>query len=241
MASKDHPRIRGEHAGGALHVTGARGSSPHTRGARALDSQETQRHRIIPAYAGSTPACRRCGGSTRDHPRIRGEHRRDVSGPVGLGRIIPAYAGSTSKSTSPSTRSRDHPRIRGEHIKGLWDGIKSGGSSPHTRGAQPAARPQGGFHGIIPAYAGSTGRGGRLPTCLRDHPRIRGEHHLRQDRQLLGAGSSPHTRGAQLQVEGAAARVGIIPAYAGSTPPSISAWGLLWDHPRIRGEHILRA
>ena len=50
-------------------------------------------------------------------------------------------------------------------------------------------------------------------------------------------GSSPHTRGAPGRRLALELRVGIIPAYAGSTPaPSGSAPPLL-DHPRIRGEH----
>ena len=52
----DHPRIRGEHyfIGGAEH--GLDGSSPHTRGAPASATAPHTEARIIPAYAGSTPA-----------------------------------------------------------------------------------------------------------------------------------------------------------------------------------------
>ena len=51
--------------------------------------------RIIPAYAGSTPAHRRVRLPGRDHPRIRGEHIADHVVPLIGKRIIPAYAGST--------------------------------------------------------------------------------------------------------------------------------------------------
>ena len=111
----DHPRIRGEHR---LHVDSCGrdfGSSPHTRGARDTVSECERRHRIIPAYAGSTPAGRRRRPNPPDHPRIRGEHpprgaaatmtsgssphtrgarqsRRVGGDDIG---IIPAYAGST--------------------------------------------------------------------------------------------------------------------------------------------------
>ena len=74
-------------------------------------------HRIIPAYAGSTPTSPTDSPATRDHPRIRGEHgethenTETVNGSsphtrgarAGVGdagvevRIIPAYAGSTVK------------------------------------------------------------------------------------------------------------------------------------------------
>ena len=71
---KDHPRIRGEHHRERQVVAGVGGSSPHTRGAPALDVGGAQLDGIIPAYAGSTESSdrgRRVGG---DHPRIRGEH-----------------------------------------------------------------------------------------------------------------------------------------------------------------------
>ena len=70
---------------------------------------------------------------------------------------------------------------------------------------------------IIPAYAGST------PTCPKpdspspDHPRIRGEHGPGIPSHKWVSGSSPHTRGAPLQIAWEVIKLGIIPAYAGST------------------------
>ena len=54
-ASKDHPRIRGEHSKGYLTGVISSGSSPHTRGAPPRCPQMFVDTRIIPAYAGSTP------------------------------------------------------------------------------------------------------------------------------------------------------------------------------------------
>ena len=51
---RDHPRIRGEHTERGRHLRGFLGSSPHTRGAPHSIPTERGRHRIIPAYAGST-------------------------------------------------------------------------------------------------------------------------------------------------------------------------------------------
>ena len=118
-----------------------------------------------------------------------------------------------------------------------------------------------GGRGIIPACAGSTGiltgdskmgkgssphaRGARvfLRICrrsCRDHPRMRGEHRdlaLRHGvakriipacagstygwsiDEFISIGSSPHTRGAPCPLTSSCART--------------------WDHPRIRGEHLL--
>ena len=218
------------------------------------------RGRIIPAYAGSTTG--RPGGSPqfRDHPRIRGEHVCDGApkgGPGGssphtrgarlmgltilhLFRIIPAYAGSTLGSCGLRGRLRDHPRIRGEHWLSRGWRLSAGGSSPHTRGALPGGLSAGGACGIIPAYAGSTPGVNLRGVSFTDHPRIRGEHYACTVVTKLGEGSSPHTRGAHHRVHRDGDRLGIIPAYAGST---VGDWLLQFehgDHPRIRGEHWTR-
>ena len=53
---QDHPRIRGEHTVAQSANGHGSGSSPHTRGAQiGVDLLEIL-PRIIPAYAGSTPA-----------------------------------------------------------------------------------------------------------------------------------------------------------------------------------------
>ena len=71
---RDHPRIRGEHFVVIVHLHPWLGSSPHTRGAQELKMSINRVSRIIPAYAGSTPASCPVLGHRRDHPRIRGEH-----------------------------------------------------------------------------------------------------------------------------------------------------------------------
>ena len=70
----DHPRIRGEHLCRSDMVDYGVGSSPHTRGALAVDDVEERMLRIIPAYAGSTLGWRALPSRRWDHPRIRGEH-----------------------------------------------------------------------------------------------------------------------------------------------------------------------
>ena len=125
------------------------GSSPHTRGARAIGSHAR--------------LCR------RDHPRIRGEHVGAKVGHAAATGIIPAYAGNTAPAlgrtpslpgSSPHTRGtlkrgpsggsccQDHPRIRGEHRAGLEAVLV--------------------LRGIIPAYAGNT------QLCLRLWLRMQG-------------------------------------------------------------------
>ena len=172
--------------------------------------------RIIPAYAGSTPAPPGPATYWPDHPRIRGEHFT-IEWEVRPGRgssphtrgarprglhcrhtvgIIPAYAGSTRRHPPDEFLAGDHPRIRGEHLYFDKPQTRNCGSSPHTRGAPhgsswtwPGVR-------IIPAYAGSTSRRCRDFYHIPDHPRIRGEHD--EDAVVVdeARGSSPHTRGA---------------------------------------------
>ena len=93
---QDHPRIRGEHVYLDVLAAAVNGSSPHTRGAPALDVGGAQLDGIIPAYAGSTSRDLTCllillGSS----PHTRGALARfrrilEIEG------IIPAYAGSTA-------------------------------------------------------------------------------------------------------------------------------------------------
>ena len=131
----DHPRIRGEHDSLSMEKFRARGSSPHTRGARCRAANPGPDPGIIPAYAGSTVLALIFTRAAEDHPRIRGEHpdgrRKSPPAPgssphtrgarrswgVGFppGRIIPAYAGSTWVAWVVSCPLTDHPRIRGEH------------------------------------------------------------------------------------------------------------------------------
>ena len=115
-----------------------------------------------------------------------------------------------------------------------------GGSSPHTRGArlQPENTPL--SHRIIPAYAGSTTSGAIKGKRLPDHPRIRGEHTFFALPPFRPVGSSPHTRGALMEILSSYPGGRIIPAYAGSTTDKTEALGLSQDHPRIRGEHRLK-
>ena len=216
MTRWDHPRIRGEHGRALIRHGGGWGSSPHTRGAPSANCSARRCKRIIPAYAGSTQRSSPSSGTSRDHPRIRGEHVdssvRNLSSMgssphtrgappdgalVALQRgIIPAYAGSTRVFRDEEDATEDHPRIRGEHSQHRGTAQSFGGSSPHTRGAPAQSAPAYVRARIIPAYAGSTPgrRAGRGSS--RDHPRIRGEHQAVHNVSEVLRGSSPHTRGA---------------------------------------------
>ena len=215
-------------------TSGGSGSSPHARGARVPRRRGIRARGIIPACAGSTahaPARRTSG---EDHPRMRGEHCRELvsytmwqgSSPHARGArparhgdrdwpgIIPACAGSTRLRV---LQQGDHPRMRGEHQWHYTLPFGTQGSSPHARGAR--ARPA------------------RRTTCPRDHPRMRGEHRLACSMPIERQGSSPHARGALRDADGNRVNLGIIPACAGSTIQTDWYQNRARDHPRMRGEH----
>ena len=127
--------------------------------------------------------------------------------------------------------------MRGEHATASFSPVAFGGSSPHARGAQPSRSSFKGLTGIIPACAGSTRCHGALRASCGDHPRMRGEHGRPADCGYVPSGSSPHARGARVELAAARGKSGIIPACAGSTRRYARDGGGVEDHPRMRGEH----
>ena len=240
-AARDHPRLRGEHARVPFWVATCPGSSPLARGT-------LRRGRIHRRYAGIIPACagntrmRICSSSTsRDHPRLRGEHDdlpflvlNDVgSSPLARGThiqqrtggqqggIIPACAGNTVPHGTAWNGDRDHPRLRGEHGSIASYAIQPTGSSPLARGthhARQRARGRGPRrHGIIPACAGNTDIERGIEFLGGDHPRLRGEHTAPSTSTVYCAGSSPLARGTRRVSAGIPGPLRIIPACAGNT------------------------
>ncbi len=74
----DHPRMRGEHIALSRHAACGMGSSPHARGTLGEIRIGFLDGGIIPACAGNT--CKRysLARSFRDHPRMRGEHLKNI-------------------------------------------------------------------------------------------------------------------------------------------------------------------
>ena len=154
----DHPRIRGEHscisrkssrligiipayAGSTTSSTPQRmcfsGSSPHTRGARSMG------------------ATRRA--TSRDHPRIRGEHGRTAMSRISDEGSSPHTRGARTCNILYHLQTWDHPRIRGEHLIVPIGTLRT--------------------RGIIPAYAGSTcAYTYGINSILGSSPHTRGAH-----------------------------------------------------------------
>ena len=132
-------------------------------------------------------------------------------------RLIPAHAGKTPGRLGGPWSVRAHPRSRGENPPMLFDGLKSLGSSPLTRGKRPGLAWAGLGWGLIPAHAGKTGKLDDTKHALTAHPRSRGENGQPIVDLIINVGSSPLTRGkprGQRQSTGGA-----------------------WAHPRSRGEN----
>ena len=231
--------MRGEHRAWMVIRMMLLGSSPHARGTRSCLIRGSVRQGIIPACAGNTMPSLFSTSACRDHPRMSGEHLRNVdhmhdgagSSPHARGTpkdavrksrapgIIPACAGNTRQEHRASNGLRDHPRMRGEHRLGRLLKAKSRGSSPHARGTRIPKHIRIFAHGIIPACAGNTCCPIRVITGVRDHPRMRGEHLVRRLFVSMVLGSSPHARGTPKWWEPLRFQRGIIPACAGNTAP----------------------
>ena len=154
VSAWDHPRVCGEHVRSSTCPEEYRGSSPRMRGTLPLPSRRIYGGGIIPAYAGNTRCTRAGHASTRDHPRVCGEHcarwcrawtrwgsspRMRGTPPSRLWRdcragIIPAYAGNTPCIRPYCEMNGDHPRVCGEHcdVEALL--VVCVGSSPRMRG-----------------------------------------------------------------------------------------------------------
>jgi len=172
-------------------------------------------------------------------PRARGAHLVGDRTPR-PGGTIPACAGSTDVLFVVGEDSRDHPRVRGEHLAEGLDQPCGLGPSPRARGAQGPPGPPGRAARTIPACAGSTRPRWTCTTWPRDHPRVRGEHTVRQPWAWAIPGPSPRARGA-LHL-GRVQRVadGTIPACAGSTVWGLAAGrGVRGPSPRARGAQDL--
>ena len=196
-SGRDHPRVCGEHVFSAAVPSSLAGSSPRMRGALVVRARHHLLEGIIPAYAGSTGLCRPGRAPWGDHPRVCGEHlkkphwhvmltgssspRMRGAPPAALTRllnrrIIPAYAGSTGPRRPRMRAGGDHPRVCGEHGSNRFATVACAGSSPRMRGAPEPKNGRLPPTGIIPAYAGSTGRIQSPSVPGGDHPRVCGEH-----------------------------------------------------------------
>ena len=174
------------------------------------------------AELGSSPATRGGPVDSRVTEDLRG--------------LIPGYAGRTGGSSSTRPAWWAHPRLRGEDPPSPISSAFTTGSSPATRGGLRRGRSSEAAAGLIPGYAGRTGRGLAIRFRPRAHPRLRGEDEDFHDIRHEELGSSPATRGGRVHRRAAPDRRRLIPGYAGRTRISGMFGMRSWAHPRLRGE-----
>ena len=80
--TRDHPRVCGEHQNALFLMRTFQGSSPRVRGTPTAQRWRPAEVGIIPACAGNTIRSLRRNLSSRDHPRVCGEHDWMLKPPV---------------------------------------------------------------------------------------------------------------------------------------------------------------
>ena len=256
----DHPRACG--ANGIIHGRNHAdaGSSPRMRGKPIRSGEFFYHSRIIPAHAGQTRSSHPIRQYRSDYPRACGAndslyHRLDFAhgssprmrgklhGPRDGGRrlrIIPAHAGQTTSASRHHRPITDHPRACGANSTPTTRPPNSVGSSPRMRGKLQAGHRQHDTVRIIPAHAGQTCRGRRIPGRRPDHPRACGANDIPHAGRIVGVGSSPRMRGKPRLCGVYPVAVRIIPAHAGQTVTCLKPACKGTDHPRACGANFFR-
>ena len=112
-----HPRLRGELGQTISSGCIPSGSSPLTRGTRAVSRPLHGFSRFIPAYAGNSCLSGRLLFGSSVHPRLRGELEKAPQLSSGSERFIPAYAGNSATWHVASTVVRFIPAYAGNSLK----------------------------------------------------------------------------------------------------------------------------
>ena len=192
---------------------------------------------ITPACAGTTDRGGIAPHQRRDHPRVCGNHARpsfpSFSGrgspprvreppaiPVRIARrigITPACAGTTSGISPSSINYEDHPRVCGNHWPGRHSADSAAGSPPRVREPQHLEAVPGFELRITPACAGTTIKILCGLLCVRDHPRVCGNHKRPVARSTLRSGSPPRVREPHMNLVRNHIIYRITPACAGTT------------------------
>ena len=172
-------------------------------------------------------------------PRTRGtDGPRSPGGSAG--RFIPAHAGNRRTRPPAPSPSTVHPRARGEQAHAAPELAAPSGSSPRTRGTGADDVAEGVGARFIPAHAGNSAT---PPAAHHDrtvYPRARGEQKTTSKVSGQNGGSSPRTRGTD--VENLVLLLGhrFIPAHAGNRSRPSGSSSAPTVHPRVRGEQGTR-
>ena len=173
-----HPRSRGENISSRSAIWFLRGSSPLTRGKRALLSGFSRPRLAHPRSRGENQVVpKMVPGFPGSSPLTRGKPTDILAGTLG-NRLIPAHAGKTSRQKRSPHGDRAHPRSRGENRPISSQAPSATGSSPLTREKRPRGARGRTACRLIPAHAGKTSSRCSRKDCMPAHPRSRGENSL---------------------------------------------------------------
>ena len=229
----------GNHVNYGLVAHSQAGSPPRVREPHLCLKPILQLIRITPACAGTTSDLMRVPPVLWDHPRVCGNHVLlfSVRSP-GLGspprvreprhkprptprtnRITPACAGTTYAGDDNLLPARDHPRVCGNHLRPRQYGLGTVGSPPRVR--EPLAIYDIIVYGtrITPACAGTTKLDAYILLFVQDHPRVCGNHSVRECFEDFCGGSPPRVREPRVRAVPFDQISGITPACAGTTAP----------------------
>ena len=79
-----------------------------------------------------------------------------------------------------------------------------------------------------------------MRTGAQDHPRLRGEQHWRNCAEGNAGGSPPLARGTGAKGLVRLGQEGITPACAGNSDNAENKTATVGDHPRLRGEQVVK-
>ena len=169
-------------------------------------------------------------------PRRRGKHGLVPSGGPDHG-LIPAWAGKTRFKHVDHDGTGAHPRVGGENLFLIRTSCACVGSSPRGRGKLGPRKYPLKLQGLIPAWAGKTGRPASSPRGRAAHPRVGGENSYGATIAACFMGSSPRGRGKRIRRDPEIRGHGLIPAWAGKTAFNAVLICFHRAHPRVGGEN----
>ena len=231
-----HPRACGENVPRLNSAPASAGSSPRVRGKLMIWRPTSLVHGLIPARAGKIspprPPCehlwahpRACGENPSadcfstlrvgSSPRVRGKLLEDRRR-LGRDGLIPARAGKIPAAPGRTWIPRAHPRACGENDRRPQGVPAFAGSSPRVRGKSDRQRRRRQRQRLIPARAGKIYGRPRTIRTPAAHPRACGENPAPAGEVASDDGSSPRVRGKSGGRAVPRARVGLIPARAGT-------------------------
>ena len=131
-----------------------------------------------------------------------------------------------------------HPRVCGEQPRIVLILTSYAGSSPRVRGTGDSEGFQSRYRRFIPACAGNSPSGVRMPNGIAVHPRVCGEQYSDNRVKRRAVGSSPRVRGTALPGVPCRSSLRFIPACAGNRSPRLLTSEYPTVHPRVCGEQV---